>query len=296
MITPGQISAILNAIEKDASLLDERAYSRRADAIDDLEYHILGNIENVKTDAETRAGLISRTEKAIATFNDIDEQLFIKLRLEIRSGECVGSAFKNMLEKYFSVMAIGHQSTPEYDNLDLFVNWLFPFNTIPQPAAIPEPEMISYQKTPARVVLEIVERCNFKNDDVFVDIGSGLGQVAMLVNLLAGIRTIGIEFDAAFCKYAQTCATWLNLNKVVFINSDARHADYSPGKVFFMFTPFRGVMLDDVLVRLRSTSAKFNIKLITYGPCTHEILKLDWLTLLHGDPADTYSPVFFVSK
>ena len=148
---------------------------------------------------------------------------------------------------------------------------------MPEPAKELEPEMVFFQKTPARVIFELVELSHFTKDDVFFDIGAGLGQVALLVNLLAGVAVKGIEFEPAFCDFARGCAAGLNLSNVTFINVDARKADYSEGTIFFMFTPFTGEILQDVLAILRKESLVRRIRIITYGPCTAQVALQSWL-------------------
>ena len=137
--------------------------------------------------------------------------------------------------------------------------------------------MVYYQKTPARVVLELVEKSQLTNEDVFFDLGAGLGQTAILVHLLTGLAAHGVEFEPAFCAYAENCARSLHLSDVNFIHADARHADYSEGTIFFMFTPFMGEILQDVLDILIKQSEKRKIKIINFGPCTAQIALQSWL-------------------
>lgn len=147
-----------------------------------------------------------------------------------------------MVSEYFDFNLTYKKKVEEagYDNLDIFINGLLPCETIPEQAKPLEPEMVYYQKTPARIIFEMVEQAHFIKEDVFIDIGSGLGQIAILVNLLAGITTKGIEFEPLFCSYATSCVMAPKLPGVTFMNIDARKADYSEGTVFFMFTPFKG--------------------------------------------------------
>ena len=155
--------------------------------------------------------------------------------------------------------------------------------------------MVYYQKTPARIVFELAERSHFTKEDVFLDLGSGLGQVTILINLLAGITARGIEFEPAFCDYAGDCAANLSLSNVTFINADARKADYSEGTVFFMFTPFRGEILQEVLEMLRKESLRRKIKIITYGPCTPLVALQNWLNFATPGGNDLYRLGFFSS-
>jgi precorrin-6B methylase 2 len=140
-----------------------------------------------------------------------------------------------------------------------------------------QPEMVFYQPTPARIVLELVEKASLKKEDVFYDMGSGLGQVSMLVNLLSGVRAKGVEFEPAYCDYARRCAKELNLSRVEFINADAREMDYSDGTVFFMYTPFEGKLLQEVLEKLKGESQRRKIRVCTYGPCTLQVSRQSWL-------------------
>ena len=98
-----------------------------------------------------------------------------------------------------------------YDNLDLFINGLFTYRNLPVETKEREPGMIYYQKTPARIIFELVKKAAFQPGDVFYDLGSGLGQATMLVNLLASVISKGVEFEPAYCHYAKTCAAELNL-------------------------------------------------------------------------------------
>ena len=137
--------------------------------------------------------------------------------------------------------------------------------------------MVFYQPTPGRIIFELVERAALQKQDTFYDLGSGLGQVVILVRLLSGARAKGIEFDPAYCEYARRCAQDLNLSGVDFVNVDAREANYDDGTVFFLYTPFEGKMLQEVLARLKGEARERTIGVYTYGPCTLEVSRQDWL-------------------
>jgi SAM-dependent methyltransferase len=165
-----------------------------------------------------------------------------------------------------------------YDNLDIFLNGLLTNQPLPVETIERDPEMVFYQKTPGRIVLELIRRADLTRQDVFFDLGSGLGQVATLVKLLTPAVSKGVEIDAAFCFYAKTCADELNVQGIEFINQDARMANYSMGTVFFMYTPFEGQMLRDILQMLHVEAKSRRIRIFTYGPCTPEVAKQEWLT------------------
>jgi len=138
-------------------------------------------------------------------------------------------------------------------------------------------DMVHYEPTPARVMLDLVDHCAFAPDDVFYDLGSGLGYVALTIHLLTGIKAKGVEFEPLFCAYAQNCARQLGLSAVEFINADAREADYSDGTLFYLFTPFKNLLLQTVLDRLKEVAQTKMIKIFTYGACTRPVARQSWL-------------------
>ena len=219
----------------------------------------------------------------------VDDRLFQRLQTEIQAGLHQREGFKHLAYQYFDPIS----GESGYDNLDIFINRLFPFQDVPEPTKDLEPEMVYYQKTPARIVFELAGHLRAR--DVFFDLGSGLGQVVILVHLLTGIPSRGIEFEPAFCAYARDCADWLRLPGVTFLNTDAREADYREGTVFFLFTPFRGEMLKQVLALLQKEAVARKIKVMTYGPCTEQVAKEPWLQRQTPLVDDTYKLCVFLS-
>jgi len=295
-----EIQSYIGEIEKTSALFEEKNFDQRIEVIDFISFHIIDQIEELlgKTAHPNELILLKyRAEKVKSELEEIDIRLFQRLQANIRTGGYSGKEFKKLINEYvdFNVDDNQQQEEPGYDNLDIFINGLTLFQTVPEPTKNLEPEMVYYQKTPARIVFELAERSHFTKEDVFVDLGSGLGQVTILINLLAGITARGIEFEPAFCDYAGDCAANLSLSNVTFINADARKADYSEGTVFFMFTPFRGEILQEVLEMLRKESLRRKIKIITYGPCTPLVAFQNWLNFATPGGNDLYRLGFFSS-
>jgi len=291
-----EIQSYIESIETDPLLYEEKNFDTHSEVIDFIEFHVIDQIEALlqKTvEPDQLIALKYRAEKVMAELEEIDNKLFQKLQEKIRAGGHTGNLFKSLVNEYVALNE--HHDEPGYDNLDVFINRMFPFQNIPEQTKDLEPEMVYYQKTPARIVFELVEKAHFTKEDVFFDLGSGLGQVAILVNLLAEITVKGIEFEPAFCNYAGDCAAELNLPNVTFINADARKADYSEGTVFFMFTPFRGEILQEVLEILRKESLRRKIKIITYGPCTTRVALQNWLHSAAPEHDNIYKLSIFAS-
>lgn len=300
-MTVSDIQSYIAATGKDAYLYEENNFDRRMEVTDFIGFQLMDRIEELLRSTDQPATLMllkSNAERLKSELEGIDHRLFQRIQASVRTGVYTGKAFKTLVAEYVHLAPghCGHQEEMGYDNLDIFINGLSLFQAMPEQTKDLEPEMVDYQKTPARAVFELVELVRFREDDVFFDLGSGLGQVAILVNILAGIPVIGVEFEPAFCDYARHCAAELNLTQVTFINADARKADYSAGTIFFMFTPFRGEILHEVLARLRAASLLRKITLITYGPCTALVAAQSWLHAATPESSDIYKIRVFSSR
>jgi predicted RNA methylase len=143
--------------------------------------------------------------------------------------------------------------------------------------------MIRYEATPAKIILELVYQLQFTPQDLFIDLGSGLGLVVILVHLLTGTSAMGIEYDPVYCAYARARAVELGLTEATFLNADARRADLSNGSIFYLFTPFIDEVFEAVIEKLRRLAKKRPLYICSYGTCTIELAKLPWLQI--RDPA-----------
>lgn len=277
-----EIQSQIEAIKKNVALYEEANFARRAEAIDDLEFNIIDRIEGLLHSlyqAEELTTLKQDAERLQRQLEEVDAQLFQRLRAEIQTGGCRGTVLMELIATYVGQSSPGSkpQDAPGYDSLDLFINGLLLTHTLPMATKEREPEMVYYQQTPARIIFELIAKANVTPQDVFYDVGSGLGHVPILVHLLSGATARGIEFEPAYCDYARVCAAELNLAGVEFIHGDAREAQYADGAVFFMYTPFEGRLLQSVLDKLRGEARRRRIRVFTYGPCTPTVARQPWI-------------------
>jgi precorrin-6B methylase 2 len=93
-------------------------------------------------------------------------------------------------------------------------------------------------------------------EDVFVDLGAGLGKVAMAVHLLSGARTRGVELQPELVERARTRAADLGLEGVSLEHADARTADLSDATVIFLYLAFTGATLATVMRRLEAVAQR----------------------------------------
>jgi hypothetical protein len=106
-----------------------------------------------------------------------------------------------------------------------------------------------YLPCPVEVVIAAIDEAAINSADVFVDIGSGVGRVGLLVRLLTGAGVIGIEVQSSLVALSKHHAQELGLERFSTIWGDASHlARYIPiGSVFFFYCPFSGLRLSRVL-------------------------------------------------
>ncbi|HKU40708.1 MAG TPA: hypothetical protein VJR89_21255 [Polyangiales bacterium] len=113
---------------------------------------------------------------------------------------------------------------------------------------------VPYLPCSVDALLRVIDEAGVHAEDVFVDIGSGLGRAAALVHLLTGAGAIGLEIQPALARAARNLASRLCLSRVPCIEGDAAElAGYmSIGTVFFLYCPFGGERLVKLLEQLAS--------------------------------------------
>lgn len=268
------------------------SFAKRATAIDLLEVHVIDRLQSHDEQAEPSAALRALHSEALELQQQLEaanERFLNRLRARIRTGRYSPAG----LERALARRAGSSKSDRDYDTLDLLLAGLLEAATLEDERAEREPEMVAYQPTPGRIILQLLARADIQRDDVVFDLGSGLGWVVVLVALLREARAVGIEYEPAFVDYARSCAQALNLSRARFVHADAREASVTEATVFFLYTPFRGQMLQQVLERLRVEAGARAIRLCTYGPCTAEVARADWLGLRAGDPTREDEVVVF---
>jgi hypothetical protein len=276
MVNLDKTIADLAAIEADASLDEELNLRARVEALDQIDF--VQEIVRLRGRWVDLEALGRRAAAQQQRMEQINERLFELARSRIRSGKHTPREHRAWFDQFtdYGPRQLGQPHTG-YDALDALIDGMLHVDRAPQARQAPTPEMVHLEPTPAGVILEMVDRLHLVPGDVFYDLGSGLGQVAILVHLLAGIRTVGVELEPAYIEVACDHAWELGLSDVTFVNEDARTADYARGSVFYLFTPFMGRMLQAVLDRLRQEARARPIRICSYGPCTPHVAQQPWL-------------------
>lgn len=113
-----------------------------------------------------------------------------------------------------------------------------------------------YGPTNAWAVRKILKRLNLSRELRFCDLGSGLGRICILAAEYGFAKTTGVELAAEFCEVARhnlaTCRPPSGkLAPLEILQMDALdYCERSDDDVFFMFRPFSGEFLRQVLDRI----------------------------------------------
>lgn len=290
-----KILSELKALERDKALEEETNLASRAKALEFIAF--VNEIVRVRSRLEGLKALKQQADSLRNRLKAVDECLVKRLRTDIQEGRYTRESLRRELDQYTSYSPEKQgRSHIGYDGLDKLLSGMLEVDPLPRPTKERLPEMVHYEPTPARAVLDLIDSVDLKPDDVFYDLGSGLGQVVILVNLLTGIKTKGVEFEPAFHHHAQKIVRKLGLTNIELINADARDVDYSDGTIFFMFTPFKGAMLQTVLDKLRHEAQKRMITVCTYGPCTRHVFNQSWLKSTDSDANHDFKLAVFHSK
>ena len=271
----------LEALEQDAQLYAAEAFVARAKALDELEFPILAALTRLGADGDAGEPIVELLERADALqrrLRQANERVCAEIRMSILRGDRAPGKLRRLFESFVvqDTAGIG-EGELSYDALDELVAGVLQIEPPEYVDDRLEAEMVGYQPTPARIVLQLIEQAGIGPDDVLYDIGAGSGQVAMLVALLTGAACVGIELQELLCASARRCATRLNLTRVRFVCADARDAELGDGTIFFLYTPFRGALLKSFLARLRQQAALRPIRVCTYGPDLESVANQPWL-------------------
>lgn len=147
--------------------------------------------------------------------------------------------------------------------------------TIPEGTERSTPDRIGYSPCSVAEVVRMVFEVPLRQEDVFVDLGSGLGKACLLVHLLSGATSIGVEIQEELVRKAQESARVLGLSRVSFVAEDAATADLGEGNVFFLYVPFTGELLQTVLLKIKAIAQTKPIVVCALGL---DLPPSEWLT------------------
>jgi hypothetical protein len=255
------LRALVETLERDGALTAPEHLRERIEILDRLDALMPGDDDL----AQRACALQRQLEEANAV-------TFETIRQAIRRGD----GREAMWRWWHASDGASSVSGDAYDWLDELLAGVLPYGMPDEAAALP-PEMVFYQPTPARHVFDLLDRLQLGERDTLVDLGSGLGHVPLLTAICTGARGTGIEIERAYVESACACAQDLRLDGAHFVLGDARDADFAIGSAFYLYTPFVGAVLRNVLDALRHEAGLRAFRVCSYGPCTRVLAAEPWL-------------------
>lgn len=162
------------------------------------------------------------------------------------------------------------------DERDAWLDLVFDIDDLPEDDPALPRGCVPYLPCSVATVLDALREADVTGDDVFVDVGAGLGRVALLTHLVCGAGCIGLEIQPRLVKAAREHAARLNAERVRYVEGDA--ADLvgraAIGTVFFLYCPFGGARLERVLDQLHDIARARQLRVCCVGMPT---LDRPWL-------------------
>jgi hypothetical protein len=132
---------------------------------------------------------------------------------------------------------------------DAWLDLVFGLDAIPDDGPDLPRGCVPYLPCSVDALLRLVDHAGVHDSDVFVDVGAGVGRAAALVHLLTGAPAIGIEIQRALVLASQDLTSRLNVSRCAQVEGDAAQLTglITIGSVFFLYCPFSGERLEQVL-------------------------------------------------
>ncbi len=125
------------------------------------------------------------------------------------------------------------------------------------------PDGVPYLPSSVDVLLRMVDASDLRSSDVFVDVGCGPARAVAFVHLVTGAAAIGLEIQPALVRAGRDLTSRLRLAGVSVIEGDAATlaGRMTNGSVFFLYCPFSGARLAEVLDDLERIARTRTIRL-----------------------------------
>lgn len=266
---------LVEHLEVDPSLFEPDQLRRRLEALDALDARFGDPGSETPFAATDRNRMFDQAKSLRAKLEAANAAIYKSIRRQIQQHEPPSQLL------HWIDQCSGSEKSPHpglgYDYLDELISGVLQVREPDIAPLRPPPEMVFYQPTPARHILQFIQQSALSASDTLIDLGSGLGHVPILASILTGAQCIGIEAEPAYVESARGCARNLHLSRVRFVHKNASEANLSGGTVFYLYTPFTGNTLNTVLRKLHDVSKERIITICTLGPCTLTAAAEPWL-------------------
>jgi len=141
-----------------------------------------------------------------------------------------------------------------------------------------------YMPTSYADLLKVFRRTNLGSDDVFVDLGSGMGRAVFLASYLGVRKSIGLELVPSLHEAAEANRQRGDWPNVQFQLGDAREKIFPDVTLLWMFNPFGPAIMEEMLAKLRK-NRRGPLRMIYLNPLHDDVLeRAGWLTKVETIP------------
>lgn len=174
-----------------------------------------------------------------------------RLRADLRSGQVTPATFSAALAEI----------APR--DRDAWLDVVWDIDEIPLHDTNLPRGCVPYLPCPVASILHAVEQAELTRNDVFVDVGAGLGRAALLAHLKTGASCIGLEIQPTLAQIAQERADRAKLSRMQFLRCDAteRVRSITTGTVFLLYCPFSGSHLQRFLEGLEHVARAQTVRI-----------------------------------
>jgi hypothetical protein len=138
---------------------------------------------------------------------------------------------------------------------------------------------VPYLPSSVESLLRVVERASIRADDVFVDVGAGVGRAGAFVHLVTGASVIGVEIQPRLVAASRELAARLGISRWTCVEGDAAEvaSSLTAGSIFFLYCPFGGERLTKLMASLEAIARTRTIRVccldLPIPPCPWLILE-----------------------
>jgi hypothetical protein len=149
---------------------------------------------------------------------------------------------------------------------------------------------VHYTPTPYTDIFRLLRMVNLRSDDVFVDLGAGMGRAVFAASWYGAGRSIGVEVVQNLCNKAieNYRQSRLARRNIEFICSRAQDYQNCDTTVLFMFHPFGEATVSQVLRNIelaRQSKLQPTLRIIYVNPVYDFVLQqLNWLKCIARVP------------
>lgn len=151
---------------------------------------------------------------------------------------------------------------------------------------------VHYIPSPYRDIFDVLKAAKLSSDDVFTDLGCGLGRVAFAASWMGARRATGVELVPWLAEGAKENRRRCKLQDrdIEFFERNAVDHNLADTTLLYMFHPFGGQILAEVLEKARSdrkaAAVTRPLRIAYVNPVCEDVLRESgWLRRTHDLPA-----------